>query len=164
MSASHAHESLLRLLLCGAGAAAVRRLLDAHGSAEAVIAAIRPETKLFFLETPSNPLTEVADIAVLAEIAHAKGILVAVDNCFCTPALQRPLDLGADLVVHSATKYLDGQGRVLGGAVVGRKALTDDAYSRFACNWADAGASFIGGCCGIGAAHIHTLAGVLRGR
>jgi len=91
-------------------------------------AAIRPETKLFFLETPSNPLTEVADIAALAEIAHAKGILVAVDNCFCTPALQRPLELGADLVVHSATKYLDGQGRVLGGAVVGRKALTDEVF------------------------------------
>ncbi|RZT90384.1 O-succinylhomoserine sulfhydrylase [Azospira oryzae] len=91
-------------------------------------AAIRPETKLFFLETPSNPLTEVADIAALAEIAHAKGILVAVDNCFCTPALQRPLELGADLVVHSATKYLDGQGRVLGGAVVGSKKLTEEVF------------------------------------
>lgn len=91
-------------------------------------AAIRPETKLFFLETPSNPLTEVADIAALAEIAHATGILVAVDNCFCTPALQRPLELGADLVVHSATKYLDGQGRVLGGAVVGSKKLTEEVF------------------------------------
>lgn len=91
-------------------------------------AAIRPETKLFFLETPSNPLTEVADIAALAEIAYAKGILVAVDNCFCTPALQRPLELGADLVVHSATKYLDGQGRVLGGAVVGSKKLTEEVF------------------------------------
>lgn len=91
-------------------------------------AAIRPETKLFFLETPSNPLTEVADIAALAEIAHARGILVAVDNCFCTPALQRPLELGADLVVHSATKYLDGQGRVLGGAVVGSKKLTEEVF------------------------------------
>lgn len=90
--------------------------------------AIRPETRLFFLETPSNPLTEVADIAALAEIAHSRGILVAVDNCFCTPALQRPLELGADLVVHSATKYLDGQGRVLGGAVVGPKALTDEVF------------------------------------
>ena len=95
---------------------------------EAWAAAIRPETKLFFLETPSNPLTEVADIAALAEIAHAKGILVAVDNCFCTPALQRPLELGADLVVHSATKYLDGQGRVLGGAVVGSKKLTEEVF------------------------------------
>jgi len=93
---------------------------------EAWDAAIRPETKLFFLETPSNPLTEVADISALVAVAHARGILVAVDNCFCTPILQRPLDLGADLVVHSATKFLDGQGRVLGGAVVGAKALTDE--------------------------------------
>lgn len=95
---------------------------------DAWAAAIRPETRLFFLETPSNPLTEVADIAALAEIAHARGILVAVDNCFCTPALQRPLELGADLVVHSATKYLDGQGRVLGGAVVGSKAHTEEVF------------------------------------
>ncbi len=89
-------------------------------------AAIRPETKLLFLETPSNPLTEIADIAALVTIAHARGILVAVDNCFCTPILQRPLDLGADLVVHSATKFLDGQGRVLGGAVAGAKPLADE--------------------------------------
>jgi len=91
-------------------------------------AAIRPETRLFFLETPSNPLTEVGDIAGLAELAHVHGILLAVDNCFCSPVLQQPLALGADLVVHSATKYLDGQGRVLGGAVVGPKALTDEVY------------------------------------
>lgn len=89
-------------------------------------AAIEPATKLFFLETPSNPLTEIADIAALAEVGHAHGIVVAVDNCFCTPILQRPLDLGADLVVHSATKYLDGQGRVLGGAVAGSKKLTGE--------------------------------------
>lgn len=89
-------------------------------------AAIRPQTRLFFLETPSNPLTEIADIAGLSCIAHERGILVAVDNCFCTPVLQRPLELGADLVIHSATKYLDGQGRVLGGAVVGAKPLTDE--------------------------------------
>lgn len=89
-------------------------------------AAMRPETKLFFLETPSNPLTEIADIAALVAVAHARGVLVAVDNCFCTPILQRPLDLGADLVVHSATKFLDGQGRVLGGAVAGSKKLTDE--------------------------------------
>ena len=89
-------------------------------------AAIRPNTKLFFLETPSNPLTEIADIKALCDVAHAKEILVAVDNCFCTPVLQRPLDLGADMVVHSATKYLDGQGRVLGGAVVGPKKYTDE--------------------------------------
>jgi O-succinylhomoserine sulfhydrylase len=91
-------------------------------------AAMRPETKLFFLETPSNPLTEIADIAALVGIAHAQGVLVAVDNCFCTPILQRPLDLGADLVVHSATKFLDGQGRVLGGAVAGPKKLTDEVF------------------------------------
>lgn len=91
-------------------------------------AAMRPETKLFFLETPSNPLTEIADIAALAGIANARGVLVAVDNCFCTPILQRPLDLGADLVVHSATKFLDGQGRVLGGAVAGPKQLTDEVF------------------------------------
>ena len=95
-------------------------------SVDAWDAAIRPETRLFFLETPSNPLTQIADIAALSTIAHARNILVAVDNCFCTPILQRPLDLGADLVVHSATKFLDGQGRVLGGAVVGAKALTDE--------------------------------------
>ena len=89
-------------------------------------AAIRPETKLFFLETPSNPLTEIADIPALVALAHARGILVVVDNCFCTPILQRPLDLGADLVMHSATKFLDGQGRVLGGAVAGPRKLTDE--------------------------------------
>ena len=82
-------------------------------------AAMRPNTRLLFLETPSNPLTEMADIRALAELAHDHGCLLAVDNCFCTPALQRPLALGADLVIHSATKYLDGQGRCLGGAVVG---------------------------------------------
>ena len=82
-------------------------------------AAIRPETRLLFIETPSNPLTELADIRRLAEIAHARGCLLAVDNCFCTPALQRPLESGADIVIHSATKYLDGQGRCIGGAVVG---------------------------------------------
>lgn len=91
-------------------------------------AAIRPETKLFFLETPSNPLTEIADIRALSAIAKAHGILVAVDNCFCTPILQKPLELGADLVVHSATKYIDGQGRVLGGAVCGAKKLTDEVF------------------------------------
>ncbi|WP_255989010.1 O-succinylhomoserine sulfhydrylase [Chitinolyticbacter albus] len=91
-------------------------------------AAVRPNTKLFFLETPSNPLTEVADITAIAEIAHASGAILAVDNCFCTPILQQPLKLGADLVVHSATKYLDGQGRVLGGAVVGSKALIEPVY------------------------------------
>ena len=83
--------------------------------------AITPKTRLLFLETPSNPLTEIADIARLATLAHAKGCLLVVDNCFCTPALQQPLALGADIVIHSATKYLDGQGRCVGGAVVGDK-------------------------------------------
>jgi O-succinylhomoserine sulfhydrylase len=81
--------------------------------------AIRPETRLMFLETPSNPLTEMADIAQLAELARRRGILLVVDNCFCTPALQQPLRLGADIVIHSATKFLDGQGRCVGGAVAG---------------------------------------------
>ncbi len=81
--------------------------------------AIRPQTRMLFLETPSNPLTEVADIRALAALAQQHGCLLVVDNCFCTPVLQRPLSLGADLVIHSATKYLDGQGRCVGGAVVG---------------------------------------------
>ncbi len=81
--------------------------------------AITPATRLLFIETPTNPLMDVGDIAALAALAHRHGALLAVDNAFCTPALQRPLDLGADLVVHSATKYLDGQGRCVGGAVVG---------------------------------------------
>ncbi len=83
--------------------------------------AVRPNTRLLFLETPSNPLTELVDIAELSAIARQSGALLVVDNCFCTPALQRPIEHGADIIVHSATKYLDGQGRVLGGAVLGRK-------------------------------------------
>jgi O-succinylhomoserine sulfhydrylase len=86
-------------------------------------AAVRPETRLLFIETPSNPLTEISDIAALAAVAKKAGAWLAVDNCFCSPALQRPLELGADLVIHSATKYLEGQGRVLGGAVLGRRDL-----------------------------------------
>ncbi|HSC84322.1 MAG TPA: O-succinylhomoserine sulfhydrylase [Pseudomonas sp.] len=85
-------------------------------------AAFKPNTKLLFVESPSNPLAELVDIAALAEIAHARGALLTVDNCFCTPALQQPLKLGADIVMHSATKYIDGQGRGLGGVVAGRKA------------------------------------------
>ncbi|MGE5451775.1 MAG: O-succinylhomoserine sulfhydrylase [Acidobacteriota bacterium] len=85
--------------------------------------AIRPNTKLLLAETPSNPLTEVCDIAALAEVAHAAGALLAVDNCFCTPALQKPIEMGADLIIHSGTKYLDGQGRVLAGAVCGPDAI-----------------------------------------
>lgn len=85
--------------------------------------AIKQNTRLFFLETPSNPLSVIADIRAIADIAHASGVLLAVDNCFCTPALQKPFALGADLVIHSATKYLDGQGRCVGGAVVGDEEL-----------------------------------------
>ena len=85
--------------------------------------AIRPTTRMLFLETPSNPLTKVADIKALADLAHAHNCLLVVDNCFCTPALQLPLQLGADIVIHSATKYLDGQGRCIGGAVVGNEDL-----------------------------------------
>lgn len=91
--------------------------------------AIRPETKILFLETPSNPLCDVADISELATLAHANDALLVVDNCLCTPALQQPLKLGADLVVHSATKYLDGQGRCLGGVVAGRSELVDEVLS-----------------------------------
>lgn len=90
---------------------------------------IRPETKLLFLETPSNPLCEVANITALAELARAEDVLFVVDNCLCTPALQKPLALGADLVIHSATKYLDGQGRCLGGVVCGRSELVDEVLS-----------------------------------
>ncbi len=86
---------------------------------------VRPSTRFLFLETPSNPLTEVADIRALADIAHDAGALLVVDNVFCTPALQKPLALGADIVVHSATKYLDGQGRCVGGAIVGREELLE---------------------------------------
>lgn len=93
--------------------------------------AAQPQTKLFFVETPSNPLTEISDIAALAEIAHGCGALLAVDNCFCTPALQRPIEFGADIVIHSATKYLDGQGRVLGGAVLGRREFVMGAVYPF---------------------------------
>lgn len=91
--------------------------------------AVRPSTRLFFVETPSNPLTEISDIATLAAIAKKAGALLAVDNVFCTPVLQRPLELGADLVIHSATKHLDGQGRVLGGAVLGpAKLVTEHVF------------------------------------
>lgn len=90
--------------------------------------AIQPNTKLLFAETPSNPMTEVCDIAALAEMAHAAGALLAVDNCFCTPALQQPIKLGADLIIHSGTKYLDGQGRVLAGAICGSDARINGIF------------------------------------
>lgn len=90
--------------------------------------ALTDKTKLLFAETPSNPLTEVCDIKALANIAHKVGAYLVVDNCFCTPVLQKPLDLGADVVIHSATKYIDGQGRCLGGAVLGSKVLMEPVY------------------------------------
>lgn len=90
--------------------------------------AIRPETRVLFLETPSNPLAELTDIRAVAEIAHAHGALLVVDNCFLTPALQRPLELGADIVMHSATKYLDGQGRCVGGVLVGREKEMEEVF------------------------------------
>lgn len=93
--------------------------------------AIRTQTKFLFLETPSNPLTEIADIRRLVDLAHAKGCLLVVDNCFCTPALQQPLAMGADIIIHSATKYLDGQGRCMGGAVVGSEELLGEKIFGF---------------------------------
>jgi O-succinylhomoserine sulfhydrylase len=90
--------------------------------------ACKPSTKMFFLETPSNPLGEICDIPALSAIARKAGAILVVDNCLCTPALQRPLQLGADLVIHSATKYLDGQGRVIGGAVAGSRALVEPVF------------------------------------
>jgi O-succinylhomoserine sulfhydrylase len=91
-------------------------------------AAMRPNTKLLFAESPTNPLTEVCDIRALADIAHGAGAVLAVDNCFCTPALQRPIELGADFIVHSGTKYLDGQGRVIAGALCGREGDVIDKF------------------------------------
>jgi len=91
-------------------------------------AALRPTTKLLFAETPTNPLTEVCDIQALANLAHGAGALLAVDNCFCSPALQRPVEFGADLIIHSGTKYLDGQGRVMAGAICGPKNLIVDVF------------------------------------
>ena len=91
-------------------------------------AALQPNTKLLFAETPTNPLTEVCDIRALADVAHAAGALLAVDNCFCSPALQQPAKLGADLIIHSGTKYLDGQGRVIAGAICSSKQLIDDKF------------------------------------
>lgn len=91
-------------------------------------AAIKPNTRLLFVETPSNPLTEVCDITALSGVAHKAGALLVVDNCLCSPAVQKPIELGADIVVHSATKYIDGQGRCLGGAVLGKKDVLEPVY------------------------------------
>ena len=90
--------------------------------------AVQPNTRLLFAETPSNPLTEVCDIAALADVAHLAGALLAVDNCFCSPALQQPVKLGADIIIHSGTKYLDGQGRVIAGALCATKKLIDEKF------------------------------------
>jgi O-succinylhomoserine sulfhydrylase len=91
-------------------------------------AAVRPNTKLLFAETPTNPLTEVCDIAALADIAHKAGALLAVDNCFATPALQRPVELGADIIMHSGTKFLDGQGRVMAGALCASQQMVTEKF------------------------------------
>ena len=91
-------------------------------------AAVQPNTKLLFAESPTNPLTEVCDIRALADIAHGAGALLAVDNCFCSPALQRPVQMGADIVMHSGTKYLDGQGRVIAGALCGPEELINSKF------------------------------------
>jgi O-succinylhomoserine sulfhydrylase len=91
--------------------------------------AVRPNTRLLFAETPTNPLTEVCDVRALADVAHSAGALLAVDNCFCSPALQRPIEFGADLVIHSGTKYLDGQGRVMAGALCGPAQLVNDVFA-----------------------------------
>lgn len=95
---------------------------------DAVAGLIRPETKMLYVETPSNPGLDLVDISALSEICKSRGILLVVDNCFATPAVQQPLQFGADLVIHSATKFIDGQGRVLGGVVVGRKELIQPLY------------------------------------
>lgn len=92
-------------------------------------AATTKNTKFYFLETPSNPLTEIVDLKKLSQLAKSKKVKLIVDNCFCTPALQKPIDLGADIIIHSATKYLDGQGRCLGGAVLGKKRLMNQVYT-----------------------------------
>jgi O-succinylhomoserine sulfhydrylase len=92
-------------------------------------AAVKPNTKLLFAETPTNPLTDVCDIAALADLAHGAGALLAVDNCFCSPALQRPVELGADFIIHSGTKYLDGQGRVMAGALCGTRKWVNDVFA-----------------------------------
>jgi O-succinylhomoserine sulfhydrylase len=91
--------------------------------------AMRPNTRLLFAETPTNPLTDVCDIRALADLAHNAGALLTVDNCFCTPSLQRPVELGADLVIHSGTKYLDGQGRVMAGAICGSEKIVNDVFA-----------------------------------
>ncbi|WP_043460173.1 O-succinylhomoserine sulfhydrylase [Azohydromonas australica] len=120
--------STIKLLQGEFGKFGVQSTFVSQTDVEAWRAAMRPNTKLLFAETPSNPLTEVCDIAALAKIAHEGGALLAVDNCFCSPALQQPVKLGADLIIHSGTKYLDGQGRVIAGAVCASEALVNDKF------------------------------------
>lgn len=120
--------STIRLLQGEFGKFGVQTTFVSQTDPAAWAAALQPNTKLLFAETPSNPLTEICDIAALAEIAHRAGALLAVDNCLCSPALQQPVKFGADLVIHSGTKYLDGQGRVVAGAVCGPERLIDDAF------------------------------------
>lgn len=120
--------STIRLLQGEFGKFGVQTTFVSQTDVSAWQAAIQPNTKLFFAETPSNPLTEVCDIRALAEVAHGAGALLAVDNCFCSPALQQPAKLGADVIIHSGTKYLDGQGRVLAGALCTTQALIDTKF------------------------------------
>jgi O-succinylhomoserine sulfhydrylase len=131
VSSSSIFGATVQLFTTVLGKFGIETTFVSGGDPAAWARAVRPTTRLLFLETPSNPLTEVADINALAGVAKRAGAVFAVDNCFCTPALQRPLALGADLVIHSATKYLDGQGRVLGGAVVGRRELVMDGVFPF---------------------------------
>jgi O-succinylhomoserine sulfhydrylase len=120
--------STIRLLQGEFGRFGVESTFVSQTDLQAWSAALRPNTRLLFAETPSNPLTEVCDIAALADIAHAAGAVLAVDNCFCSPALQRPADFGADFIIHSGTKYLDGQGRVIAGAICGDEAVIERAF------------------------------------
>jgi O-succinylhomoserine sulfhydrylase len=120
--------STIRLLQGEFGKFGVQTTFVSQTDVGAWQAAIQPNTKLFFAETPSNPLTEVCDIRALADVAHGAGALLAVDNCFCSPALQQPAKLGADVIIHSGTKYLDGQGRVLAGALCTTQALIDTKF------------------------------------
>ena len=120
--------STIKLLQGEFGKFGVQSTFVSQTDVEAWRAAMQPNTKLLFAETPSNPLTEVCDIAALARIAHEGGALLAVDNCFCSPALQQPVKLGADLIIHSGTKYLDGQGRVIAGAICASEALVNDKF------------------------------------
>ena len=120
--------STIRLLQGDFGKFGVQTTLVAQSDVAQWRAAVRPNTKLLFAESPTNPLTEVCDIAALAQIAHEAGALLAVDNCFCSPALQRPAKLGADIVMHSGTKYLDGQGRVIAGALCASEQLVNEKF------------------------------------